>query len=90
MASVQAALKSGNRPLKAQALESLRNAADAPLLRDLCAFLEAEFDRLPLPQHTAALPVSGREALQWCANHGSAWLRQCAGTLLQREAPEPA
>jgi len=88
MASVQAALKSGNRRLRAQALESLSNVADTPFLRDLCVFLDAEFDRMPLPQRASALPAAGREALQWCANHGSAWLRQCAGTLLRNETPE--
>lgn len=89
MASMQAALKSGSRALQAQVLESLRNAAETPLLRDLCDFLDAEFDCTPLPQHGAGMPTAEREALQWCANHGSAWLRQCAGMLLQHEAPEP-
>lgn len=88
MASLQAALKSENRRLHAQALESLHNAADTPFLRDLCAYLDTEFEHAPLPR-TSALPVAGREVLQWCANHGSAWLRQCAGILLQKEAPEP-
>ena len=89
MASVQAALKSENRPLRAQALESLRNAADTQFMLDLCAFLDAEFDRTCLPQHASSLPAAGGEALQWCASHGSAWLRQCANTLLRSAAPEP-
>lgn len=89
MDSVRAALKSENRRLRAQALESLRNNAGTPFLRDLFLFLDAELDGAPLPSHLSMVPTSGREALQWCANHGSAWLRQCAGALLQNEAPEP-
>jgi len=82
MASVQAALLSENRRLRAQALESLRNIADSKFLLDFCAFLEAEIDHAALPQRLLHAPISGLEALQWCANHGSAWLRQCATALL--------
>lgn len=82
MASVQAALQSENRRLRAQALESLRHVADSKLMLDLCAFLESELDHAPL-RGAPDLPVSGHEALQWCAGHGSAWLRQCATALLR-------
>lgn len=82
MASVQAALQSENRRLRAQALESLHNVADSKFLLELCTFLEAEMDHAALPQFSPHAPISGLEALQWCANHGSAWLRQCATALL--------
>ncbi len=89
MASVQAALLSENRRLRAQALESLRNVADSKFLLDLCAFLEAEIDHAPLPRRSPQAPISGLEALQWCANHGSAWLRQCATALLKNHGAAP-
>ncbi len=84
MASVQAALHSENRRLRAQALESLRNVASSKFLLDLCAFIESEIDDEALPQRWPQLPISGPEALQWCARHGSAWLRQCAMALLSK------
>ena len=84
MLSVQAALKSENRRLRAQALESLRNVADTKFLLDLCAFLEMEFDHAPLLPRSPELPLTGREALQWCVAHGSVWLRQCAMAMLHQ------
>lgn len=82
MLSVQAALQSENRRLRAQALESLHNAAHEKWMLDLCAFLESELDHAPLLHHSPDLPRSSAETLQWCARHGSAWLRQCASRLL--------
>ena len=88
MPSVQAALQSENRRLRAQALESLRNAADSKWMLDLCAFLESQFDHAPLAHHSSNLPESGQETLQWCTRHGSAWLKQCATVLLKTVTPD--
>lgn len=87
MASVQAALHSENRRLRAQALESLHNIAHTKLLFALCVFIAAELDDAPLPRRS--VPVSGRASLQWCASHGSAWLRQCATALLNEPSAVP-
>ena len=89
MLSVQAALKSENRRLRAQALESLHNAAHEKWMLDLCAFLESELDNAPLPHHSPGLPRSDAETLQWCTRHGSVWLRQCASRLLQTNNDQP-
>jgi len=89
MLSVQAALKSENRRLRAQALESFHNAADAKWMLGLCAFLESELDNAPLQHRSPGLPVSAVETLEWCARHGSAWLRQCASRLLQAHHAKP-
>lgn len=89
MQSLQAALKSENRRLRAQALESLHNAAVDKWMLDLCAFLESELDHAPLLHYSPGLPRSDTQTLQWCVRHGSAWLRQCAERLLQTHNRPP-
>jgi hypothetical protein len=79
MSFIRAGLASQNKQLWAQAMESALQLRDeGPVFRELAALYEAEREGVAL----GGEPPGGKHALndwlQWCQEHGSNWLAECA------------
>lgn len=89
-AGIRAAWESGNRRLRAAALESVWNWENEELVRRLLSVLEAQHNGnwqevLPSGAH-----ASGEDVMSKCRETGSPWLRQCATALCKfDEAQKP-
>jgi hypothetical protein len=79
MSYIRAGLGSRDRHLWAQALESaMQLKKEGRLFRELALLFEAERESSPLGGEPPGGEVALTAWLQWCQEHGSEWLAECA------------
>lgn len=81
--AIRTALASGNRRLRAQAIESLHYLDNTALVRELLPLLEAHEEVVADPPRRGE---SVETILQQCWPNASAWLRQCIGQRLPTDS----
>lgn len=86
--TVQAALASRNRYLRAQALESVRHLEHAEIFKHLLPLLEEELDENLASDVQRWTTHSWNDVLAWCKQEGSQWLAYCAQSTLLAD-PRP-